>query len=200
MGGVEFRDGELVVDRPLNELDELALSCSSILNDLDIRHVFVSGYVALLAGRARSTEDIDVILERVGDSTLDQLVERLTHAEMWGPAMPLETITDLGDGQIWVARADEMVPRLEVKFVGDRFDRASLENRIPARLTEVEETLPIGPLELQIAYKLWMTGDRDFEDALYLYDLLGETLSIGELEDWVAELDVHEAYDRLRSA
>jgi len=53
MGGVEFRDGELVVDRPLNELDELALSCSSILNDLDIRHVFVSGYVALLAGRAR---------------------------------------------------------------------------------------------------------------------------------------------------
>jgi len=57
-----------------------------------------------------------------------------------------------------VARADEIVPRLEVKFVSDRFDRASLENRIPARLTEVEETLPIGPLELQIAYKLWMTG------------------------------------------
>lgn len=45
-----------------------------------------------------------------------------------------------------------------------------------------------------------MAGDRDFEDALYLYDLFGETLSIKELEGWVAELDAHEAYDRLRSA
>lgn len=85
-------------------------------------------------------------------------------------------------------------------FVGNRFDRASLEDRLTARLTTADETVPIGPLELQIAYKLWMTGDRDFEDALYLYALLGETLSTRELEYWVDELDVTEAYDRLRGA
>lgn len=45
-----------------------------------------------------------------------------------------------------------------------------------------------------------MTGDRDFEDALYLFSLFGETLSTEELERWVDELDVNEAYGRLRSA
>lgn len=100
MGGVEFVDGELVVDRPPNAHDELAIEFSTILDGLGIRHVFVSGYIALLAGRARSTEDIDVILERVGDETLDRLVDRLEAAGMWGPAMPLETIHDVDHEQI----------------------------------------------------------------------------------------------------
>ncbi|MDZ7701638.1 MAG: hypothetical protein U5J98_05975 [Halobacteriales archaeon] len=200
MGGVRMVDGELVVDRRLNELDRLALSFSSILDDLDIGHVFVSGYVALLAGRARSTEDIDVILEPLDDETVDRLVDRLVEAKLWGPAMPLETLHDVEHDHIWVARTDEIAPRLDVKFADDRFDRSSLENRFDARLSTADATLPIGPLELQIAYKLWMVGQRDFEDALYLYDLLGETLSTPELEHWVDELEVHEAYDRLRSA
>lgn len=200
MSGVEFRDGVLVVDRAPNELDELAIAFSTILDELGIRHVFVSGYVAVLAGRSRATEDIDVVLERPGDEALDELVGRLEDAGMWGPAMPLGTIHDLEHEHIWIAREDETVPRLEVKFVDGRFDRASLENHITARLTTVGESLPIGPLELQIAYKLWMTGDRDFEDALYLFSLFGETLSTEELERWVDELDVNEAYGRLRSA
>lgn len=200
MGGVAFEDGTLHIDRPPNEHDELAITFSTILDELGIRHVFVSGYIALLAGRARATEDIDVILEPVGDETLDRLVDRLEEAGMWGPAMPLDSIHGVGQGHIWVARNGEMAPRLEVKFVGDRYDRESLENHVTARLSAVEETLPIGPLELQIAYKLWMTGDRDFEDALHLYELFGETLSTDELERWVDELHVHDAYERLRSA
>lgn len=198
MGGVEFVDDELVVDRAPNKLDELAIAFSSILDDLGIRHVYVSGYVALLAGRARATQDVDVILERVDDEMLDRLVERLEGAGMWGPAMPLESIHGVDHEHIWVAREGVSVPRLEVKFVDDRFDRASLENRIRARLRAVDETLPIGPIELQIAYKLWMTGEKDFEDAQHLYSVFGETLSTAELERWVDELDVHDAYERLR--
>jgi hypothetical protein len=72
--------------------------------------------------------------------------------------MPLsEMHGNLTNGtNIWVAADGEMTPHLEVKFPGDEFDRASLENAIDAHVGE--ETIPIGPLELQIAYKLSLGG------------------------------------------
>jgi hypothetical protein len=63
MGGVELTDTGLVVGRDPDRLDTLAIDFSRILSRLGIDHVFVAGYVAILAGRSRSTEDIDVFIE-----------------------------------------------------------------------------------------------------------------------------------------
>lgn len=199
MSGIEFRDGELVVEREPNDLDELALRFTSILEDLGVKHVYVSGYVAILAGRSRATEDIDVLLEPLDERMVSTLVERVREDGLWGPAMPLDSAMELlGNGDnVWVARDDEMVPHLEVKFVRDEFDRASLEHSVVARIAGRE--LPIGPLELQVAYKLYLGTRTDFEDAVHLYTLFEETLRTRELEQWVEKLDVHETYDRLES-
>ena len=198
MGGIVLDEDELIVDRPPNELDELAIDVSTILDRLAIDYVFVSGYVAILAGRSRGTEAIDVLLERLDSRAVEQLVEELNAQDIWGPAMPLERMGELLDDNIWVARSGEMVPHLEIKYVSDRFDRASLSNRISARIGGAE--VPIGPIELQIAYKLWMGARTDFEDAHHLYSLFEETLSIHELESWVKDLGVTEEYERLRRA
>ena len=64
MTGVELTDRGLVVDREPNRLDELAVGFSEVLRRLDISHVFVAGYVAIPAGRSRSTGVIDVFIER----------------------------------------------------------------------------------------------------------------------------------------
>jgi hypothetical protein len=202
MGGIELRDGVLVVDRATNDLDELAIRFSSILSDLDIDHVFISGYVTILAGRSRATEDIDVLLEPIDDETIAQLASRSKDDGLWGPAMPLDSMAEMltGGDNIWVARDDEMVPHLEVKFVDDEYDRASLRNRTTARLTDVGVELPIGPLELQIAYKLYLSAQKDFEDAVHLYTLFEETLSSSKLERWVERLGVEDEYDRLERA
>jgi hypothetical protein len=40
MGGVELRDGELRIEREANELDELAVRFTAILDELDIEHVY----------------------------------------------------------------------------------------------------------------------------------------------------------------
>lgn len=200
MGGVSLRDGVLVVEREPNHLDELALGFSAVLNDLDIQHVFVAGYVAILTGRARSTEDIDVIVEPLSASEISVLVERLRERSYWGPAMPLDSMHEnLEAGtNIWVAPEGEMTPHLEVKFPTDEFDRASLENAIEARIGG--ETLPVGPLELQVAYKLYLGGEKDLEDAAHLYTLFGESLSTTRLETWAERLSVTDRYERLRTS
>jgi len=198
MGGIELLDGTLVVDRDPNDLDELAIQFSSQLNDVGINHVFISGYVAILTGRARATEDIDVLIERTSTDKIDQLVAELTDEGLWGPAMPLDSMAEMLDDNIWVARDGEMVPHLEVKFVSDEYDRSSLENRITAHLTTVDAEIPIGPLELQIAYKLYLNTPKDFEDAVHIHSLFEESLSIPQLERWVRKIGVEDDYEQLK--
>lgn len=199
MGGVDLRDGTLVVDRPPNELDDLAVSFSSLLQRLDVSHVFVAGYLAILTGRARATEDIDVFIEPLSEPKVAEVVGELENAGFWGPAMPLEEMYgNLSAGtNIWIAPEDQMTPHLEAKFPGDEFDEASLSNAI--RATVGGETIPVGPLELQITYKLSLGGRTDLEDAAHIYSVFGERLSTRQLEQWAERLGVSEEYARLRS-
>jgi hypothetical protein len=77
MGGVTLLDGELVVERPPNELDDLAVAFSTILSRVDVEHAFVAGYVVILTGRARATDDIDVLVEPIDADQADALVATL---------------------------------------------------------------------------------------------------------------------------
>ena len=198
MGGIELRNGTLVVEREPNQLDELTIRFSEILDQFDIEHVYVAGYVSILAGRARSTEDIDVLIERIDEETADRLAERLDEEGFWGPAMPLFSMYEMLDNgdNIWVAPEDQITPHLEVKFARDEFDRASLGNAITARIGDA--AISIGPLELQIAYKLHLSAQKDIEDAVHLYTLFEEGLSVSCLEEWVRRLDVEDEYERLK--
>ena len=141
-----------------------------------------------------------MLIERTEGATLDRLATALTERGFWGPAMPLSEINTMlqGGDNIWVARDGEMAPHLELKFVDDEFDRASLRNAIPAEIGHSE--LPVGPLELQIAYKLYLGTRTDFEDAVHLYLLFEESLRSERLETWVERLGVDTEYDRLRDA
>lgn len=200
MGGIDFTDGRLVVEREPNELDELAIEFTSLLDDLDIQHVYVAGYLAILTGRSRATEDIDVLIERLDERRVLELVDHLEDEGMWGPAMPLDdTYAMLSEGDnIWVAPDGQVIPHVEAKFVRDEADRASLTNAITARIGDGE--LPVGPLELQIPYKLYLGAQKDVEDAAHLYALFEGELRESEIERWAGKLEVKDEYERLRTA
>ncbi|MDB2226394.1 hypothetical protein PM076_13565 [Halorubrum ezzemoulense] len=200
MSGIELRDETLSVDRALNQLDELAIAFSDILDQVGIEHVYIAGYVSILAGRARSTEDVDVLIEPIDEATADTLTTHLEAENFWGPAMPLSSLYSMlenGD-PVWVAPTDQITPHLEVKTVRDEFDQASLSQAITAQIGST--SIPIGPLELQIAYKLHLGAQKDIEDAVHLYTLFEETLSAARLERWAQRLDVEAEYERLTQA
>ena len=114
--------------------------------------------------------------------------------------MPLDDLhMMLSDGDnIWVAPDEQVIPHIEAKFVDDEADRASLDQAITARIGDSE--LPVGPLELQIPYKLYLGTRTDIEDASHLLALFEESLRTEELERWVQKLAVEDEYDRLRSS
>lgn len=197
MGGVELRDGDLVVERAPNALDDLAIDFSTVLAERGVDHVFVAGYIAILTGRPRATDDVVVLIEPLSEGEIDDLVTAMRESGFWGPAMPLDAMYENLDAgtNIWVAPDDQVTPHVEVKFVDDEFDVASLENAITAHVGGA--SIPVGPLELQIAYKLYLGGQKDLEDAAHLYVLFGESLRQSTLEQWVERLGVTDQYERL---
>lgn len=197
---MEFRADEVVVDKPPNDLDRLVLDVAAILERVGVRYAVVSGYVVVLFGRARATEDIAVIAERIDERTAGELATALQDAGYWGPAMPLEQLyeTLADDLPVRIAEAEHRVPNVELKLERDEFDRASLDGAITVRLPD--GSLRVGSLELQVAYKLGMGAQKDFEDALYLYEVAGPNLNSAELEAYVERLGVEDDYERLGAA
>lgn len=194
---MEFRDGEIHIEKPSNDLDLLLLDVADALNDVGVSYAAVSGYVAVLFGHARATEDIDVIVEPFDESTARALADELDDAGFWGPAMPLDELhSTLADGlPVRIAREENRVPSVEVKFATDQYDHGSLEKSVDVVLPD--GTVRIGSPELQIAYKLGMGAQKDYEDAVYLYTILEPTLNTSRLEAYVRRLDVQTEYDRL---
>jgi hypothetical protein len=87
-----------------------------------VEYVIVSGYVAILTGRSRSTEDIDVILESLSETETEQLVTELKNQGYWGMAMPLnEMYSMLSEGsriRIRIAEDGEMYKLYEATASG----------------------------------------------------------------------------------
>ena len=194
---MEFTDEGVVIDKPPSELDRLMLEVGDVLDAVGIEYSVVSGYAAVLFGRSRATEYIDVITERFDEGTADELAKRLREAGYWGSAMPLddlyETLAD--DLPARIAEEGHRVPNVELKFASDEYDRISLDNAISVRLGG--ETLRVGSLEFQIAYKLDMGAQKDYEDALYLYEVAGPSLNRTALERYVTKLGVEDEYEQL---
>lgn len=157
---MEFTDDGVAIDKPPSDLDRLVLDIVAVFDDVGVEYVVVSGYVAVLFGRARATEDIDVITERFDRDTADALADGLRDVGFWGPAMPLdgmyETLAD--DLPVRIAEDGHRVPNVELKFATDEYDQASLRETVSVQFGD--ETLRVGAFELQIAYKLHMEPRR----------------------------------------
>lgn len=67
--------------------------------------------------------------------------------------------------------------------------------RTPIRLNDRE--IRAGELELQIAYKLHLGTRKDFEDAVYVYELTEQTLNHKKLQTYAQDLGVDTEYERL---
>lgn len=174
-----------------------------MLEAADIEYVVVSGYVTILTGRSRATEDVDVVLERLSETELADLADRLDVAGYWGMAMPLEQLGDmLLDGErLRIAEEDEIFPNFEVWLASTNVDREALRTAITAEIGEHE--LSISSIELRIAYKLRLAKDaesidgKDFEDALHLYLTFRDRFNADRLEQYVERFDVEDYYAEL---
>ncbi|MBU2589983.1 MAG: hypothetical protein KKA65_01815 [Nanoarchaeota archaeon] len=192
---LKFEDNSIEFEKELNELDKFVINFTKILNELDIKYVIISGYVAILFGRSRNSEDIDIFIEKLDKDKFTELWEQLSEKfECIIPKNIEEAYSDylLKDTALRFATKDKFIPYMEVKFPKNSLDEYSLKERKEVILNNHQ--IFISPLELQIAYKIYLGSGKDIEDARFLYKLFKENLNLNLLNLFIQKLNIESKF------
>ena len=157
------------IDRELSDLDNFALDFIRIL-EKHTDYVLVSGYVSILLGRSRASEDIDVIIPQISYSKFQDLYKDLSDNDFF--CLNVEDIKSIfsyleDEMAIRFAKKGKVIPNIEFKWAKNKFEDIALDNSIVVKLPE--GTLRISPLELQVAFKQEvLKSPKDLEDARHI--------------------------------
>jgi hypothetical protein len=164
-----------------NVLDKFAEDFCKVV-DKHCKYIIVSGFVAISSGRARATEDIDMILEKLSE---DKFIELHRDLEVNGfecmqSSNPKE-IFDLylfrGDNVRYTRKENKFFPpEMDIHFAKDELDEAQLNER--QKIDFIGLDVWFSSVESNIAFKEELLGtDKDMEDAIHLRKVYEEKIS-----------------------
>lgn len=188
---------KIILNRKLNKLDTFVLSFTRHLD----KYVVVSGYVSILFGRSRATEDIDLLIPKMSEQEFQSLWDRLSENdfECINTSYPEEAFKMLKEHAIRFSEKNKPIPNMEFKIIADEIGKYSFDNKIRVILDKGE--LFVSPLEMQIAYKLDLGkqgNEKDIEDAKHLYELFKEKLNNAELLKLINQLNVSKQFELIQ--
>jgi hypothetical protein len=189
---------EIKLDRRINELDKFVIDFCSLLD----KYVLVSGYVSILFGRSRATEDVDLLIPKMNFEEFSRLWKKIYDSgfECVNTDIQKEAFEIINKGHnIRFSRKEKPIPNMEFKLAQNDIHKYSFENRI--KVIMKNSYLFISPLEMQIAYKLMLGkkgNKKDLEDAKHLYELFKEKLNNNELLKLVKELNAEKEFKLIK--
>ena len=160
------------LDRELNELDRFVIRFIRIF-EKHTSYVIISGYVAILFGRTRGTEDVDLIIPQMDKENFKKLYQDLLNNNFWSVTVDsIDELYSMLEDSLAIRLADrgKVLPNIEIKFVKDELDKFSLKNKI--EVITKSGSLFTSRIELQIVYKKFvLKSQKDLEDARHLQKL-----------------------------
>jgi len=163
---------EIRTNKILSELDKFVIRFVKIL-EKHVDYVIISGYISILLGRARATEDVDIYIKKIPFEEFLKLYEDLKKEDYWclNAEKPSEVFSYLNDGlAVRFSREGMSLPNFEVKFPKREIDKETFEDFISFIHPEVK--LKISSFERHIAFKkYYLKSNKDIEDAVHVEEL-----------------------------
>lgn len=194
---LEYSKNKIIFNKELNDLDCFVVDFTSILNKLKISYVIVSGYVSILFGRNRSSEDIDMFIEKLDLEKFKKLwVELERKFECINETEPEEAYKEylLRNNALRFAKKGQFIPNIELKFPKIELDFWCLKER--KQVIVNKHILLISSLELQIPFKLYLGSEKDIEDAKYLYNLFKDKLDLILLREFNQKFKIQSKFNK----
>ena len=188
---------EIILNRILSKLDKFVVDfCRNLEN-----YVIVSGYVSIVFGRSRATEDIDLLVKLESRDEFKKIWDKLkiNGFECLNTENIDEAFEMLEEHAIRFGRIGNPLPNMEFKLIKNKIDNYSFNNKI--KLILGKNTIFISPLEMQIAYRLMLGkhgNKKDIEDAKHLYEIFKEKLNIDELSRLIKDLDAEKEFELIK--
>ncbi|PTD93822.1 hypothetical protein C9439_05755 [archaeon SCG-AAA382B04] len=136
----------------------------------------------------------------MSEKRTNEVGKELNNAGYWCINSDIENIYEMLKNNLAVRFAEEgnVIPNFETRFSSDEFEKTALEESLKVELNLKE--IQISPLELQIAYKLYLGSEKDLEDGLHLYRLFEKNIKEEKLENYAKKLEVGDELNELREA
>lgn len=187
---------QIILDREINVLDKFVIDFVRLLGD---NYVIVSGYVSILTGRSRATEDVDLLIPPLRMEEFRELWKKIEKAgfECANTTDSMEAYEMLNQHAIRFFAKGKPVPNMEFKTIKDDLGNYSFTNKIKVIIGK--NILYVSPLEMQIPYKLFLAAngtddeliaDKDIEDARHLYKMFKDKINKREMLIFVNKLNV----------
>lgn len=157
-------------------------------------YIVVSGFVAISSGRARATEDIDMIISRIGEDLFIKLHEDLIKNKFICIQSddPKEIYKDyLKEGlSVRYIYKNKLLPQMEIKLAKDRLDGYQLKTKIKLELTGLD--VWFSSINMNIAFKEeYLKSPKDLEDARHLrivYEEFVDEREIKKIKNMIRDL------------
>ncbi len=193
----EFSKGTLKLNKVLSALDKFVFDFVDLLEANKITYVIVSGYVSIILGRTRTTEDIDIFIKEIDFNKFESFFKSMEDKGYWilnatDAKEPFDMLADRL--AIRVAEKGKAIPNFEIKFAKKDTDFLSLGS--PLKVVINDKTILISPLEIQIPFKFWLGSDKDIEDAIHVYNLFKGHLDRNLLLDVGKRLNVEKEMNK----
>jgi hypothetical protein len=168
------------------------------LNELGVRYSVIAGYVAILFGRARRSDDIDFITYPLAEDEFLKfclLLRDRGFKLVQGDIGSESSIRKVYEGylergfSIRFTYGDLILPNIWFKTARSPLQYYGIDNSLTV-IVNKKHLIKIAPLELQIAYKLYLGSEKDLGDAVFLYTLFRQALNHQELHKWLSTLGV----------
>ncbi len=167
-----------------NILDKFAEEFCSIV-EKHVKYIVVSGFVAISHGRKRTTEDIDMIIEKMPKEKFllmhRELLENGFHCMQSSLEDEVYDYLKNGVSVRYTNNEEFFPPEMEVKFVKDEIDEIQIKTRKKFAFTGLD--IWFSSIEMNIAFKEEYLGtDKDKEDAKHLRIIYKDTVNNEEIE------------------
>ncbi|HIH31225.1 TPA: hypothetical protein HA235_00810 [Candidatus Woesearchaeota archaeon] len=167
---MEFIGNTIKIARELSELDTFALDFINILKK-HTSYAVISGYVSILLGRSRASEDVDILIPKIGFNIFQEIYADLKKAGFYciNAEDDLEVYNYIKEKlAVRFAKNNSVIPNIELKCTKNKIDDLTLSRTLKVMLSDNKEII-ISNLEMQIAFKeKILKSPKDLEDARHI--------------------------------
>lgn len=129
------KDLIILKNKSLSNVDKFVLEFVDLLKN-HFRYVIVSGYVAILFGRSRGTEDIGILIEKITKSEFFNFVSEIEDRYDFLNPEDREGLYEMLSENLGVriSKKNAITPNIELKITKNEVEKYVLDNRLKVKL------------------------------------------------------------------